>query len=317
MKIQNGNDHFVVKDNYYKYHSSNFNTIFLGSSRTFRQINPYVFDSIVKINGTDITSFNFGAPATFFPECFYLINYLSSRYKFNNVFLELQPVNDIGKQNIFAYKSYYYLNHHFINFVINFAYYSNMPITSKIDFSGKYLLSYFYKLVAGKYVSILQQNSSGQYVLGKNNNGYFALDEQLASIKTESQEINNNRNKLLKDTTLLSVRKRASKSALNENDGDNMILKKYLEKLSEDFQNKNINLYFIIPPRLSNYSDYYALKNSAMKNRIIDLSNGDDFPEFYQIKYSFDIGHLNNDGARLYTKALAEKYLEILKIKDK
>ena len=41
---------------------------------------------------------------------------------------------------------------------------------------------------------------------------------------------------------------------------------------------------------------------------MIDVSSPIDFPELYEEAYSYDGGHLNDLGAKLFTKAIFEGY---------
>jgi lysophospholipase L1-like esterase len=43
------------------------------------------------------------------------------------------------------------------------------------------------------------------------------------------------------------------------------------------------------------------------------LSDAKKYPEFYIAKNSFDGKHLNNKGAKIFTKLLAEKFIELNK----
>lgn len=49
-------------------HAGEFDTLFLGSSRTYRQISPQVFDSLTRENGKPTRSFNAGIDGMFAPE---------------------------------------------------------------------------------------------------------------------------------------------------------------------------------------------------------------------------------------------------------
>jgi hypothetical protein len=314
VKELSGNDHNLQKEKYFYSIKNNYNTIFLGSSRTFRHINPAVFDSILNSRNIPVKSFNFGTPATYYPECFYILNKLvDNNNHLQYVFLELQQVNDIGKINLFASKTYYYLNLKYLDFVTQYAIFSQMNLLHKLSFTGKYYLAYLYKLFAGKYNAILQKQSSGKYVLGKNKNGFLSLDEHINLKTAEYKEINNNRKKLLKDT--LALKKRAEISVnqfSNKTAYNNAFFTNYLINLVNQLAQNNIHLYFIIPPRLKSYHEFISLQNSEIANRIIQLADASEFPMFYQFKYSFDIGHLNEQGANIYTQILAEKFIKIL-----
>ena len=65
-----GNPGFEIKRTYLKENSYKYNTVFLGSSKTYRQIIPKYFDEYLE--EFDISSFNMGYAGTLNPECFFL-----------------------------------------------------------------------------------------------------------------------------------------------------------------------------------------------------------------------------------------------------
>ena len=54
-------------------HRDEYDTLFIGSSRTFRQILPSIFDPIMAAGGQVAHSFNFGLDAMFSPEDAYVV----------------------------------------------------------------------------------------------------------------------------------------------------------------------------------------------------------------------------------------------------
>ncbi|GAB4302919.1 MAG: hypothetical protein Fur0025_43940 [Oscillatoriaceae cyanobacterium] len=80
----------------------NYNTIFIGSSRTYRHIIPRAFDAELQRRGYNITSYNFGIYAMQLPETYFLLQKILAmkppglRY----VFIDIDSVNlDIPKEN--------------------------------------------------------------------------------------------------------------------------------------------------------------------------------------------------------------------------
>ena len=54
-------------------HQDEFDTLFIGSSRTYHQVSPSIFDQVMRENGTPTRSFNFGIDGMRFPESIYLL----------------------------------------------------------------------------------------------------------------------------------------------------------------------------------------------------------------------------------------------------
>lgn len=74
----------------------------------------------------------------------------------------------------------------------------------------------------------------------------------------------------------------------------------------------HVKLFFIIPPKLKNYSALTALAARMENHRVIDLGSAEAYPEFYLARYCYDKGHFNSLGAEMYSRILAGKIREKL-----
>lgn len=80
----------------------NYNTIFIGSSRTYRHIIPSIFDAELQRRGYNITSYNFGIYAMQLPETYFLLQKILAMKPpgLQYVFIDIDSVNlDIPKEN--------------------------------------------------------------------------------------------------------------------------------------------------------------------------------------------------------------------------
>ena len=87
-----GNRQFELKRAFYFENEDRYNTLFMGSSRTFRHINPVAFDNILD---STFKSFNMGAVGTRNPELYYLAEHFIEELDSGSVeflFLELTPL---------------------------------------------------------------------------------------------------------------------------------------------------------------------------------------------------------------------------------
>lgn len=66
-------DNVSDKMRFFTAHKDEFDTIFIGSSRTNHQVSPAIFDDIMRKNGRPTRSFNFGIDGMNFPESGYLL----------------------------------------------------------------------------------------------------------------------------------------------------------------------------------------------------------------------------------------------------
>lgn len=76
--------------------------------------------------------------------------------------------------------------------------------------------------------------------------------------------------------------------------------------LFNDLEERNIEAVFYLKPR-SRYVAYLMLQKRYLEAagfRVFDLADPDMYPEFFIPEYSYDEGHLNQEGAKHFTKVL-------------
>ena len=80
--------------------------------------------------------------------------------------------------------------------------------------------------------------------------------------------------------------------------------------LSEE---QDIQVIFILPPRLgTRYQDMLPAFTQLPETNKMELADPQEFPSLYTLKNSYDVGHLNERGATIYTKNLARLFKRLL-----
>jgi hypothetical protein len=145
-------------------------------------------------------------------------------------------------------------------------------------------------------------------------NGYLSLESAM-NIMRENAELKDRWNDFHSDTSELNSRIEAAQlaSASISRNKVNTYHLNYLNSLIDNSRKKGIQLIFILPPRLaeSQYDELVPLANALPENNVIKLFNYSDYSMLYKAEYSFDIGHLNTEGANLFTKFLAEEVKDL------
>jgi hypothetical protein len=90
---------------YYAAHAGEFDTLFLGSSRTIHHLDPLVFDRLTNEAGVPTKSFNFGVTAMFPPEDGYFVERLLPLHagRLKRVFIELSfgaPLEVVNSETV-------------------------------------------------------------------------------------------------------------------------------------------------------------------------------------------------------------------------
>ena len=70
-------------------------------------------------------------------------------------------------------------------------------------------------------------------------------------------------------------------------------------------------MFLLVPGYGEDYQVLLPVFDAIDIRHRIDLANPFEFPEFYAIENHFDGGHLNDQGARLLTRKLAQKFSEL------
>lgn len=224
----------------------------------------------------------------------------------NRIFLEIQSVNFIQKPNQYSPKTFHYLDLNSMKFIFMYAIHSQKSIRIKSQLFSRYLIAYVYKMIAGNYTRWTSFKFSGEVKLG-DQRGFLAMNNPKVSQWKDT-------NDLIKRKIISVVN--GEKKVLNDS---RQVYREKLHELIKLAQGKEVELYFIISPRLPDYFDVsYLLDDQKIKQRTINLSDGKHYPQFYLKKFSYDIGHLNEVGANIYSSVLANQFYEsILENKSK
>lgn len=301
----------------FKTQSLGINTVFIGSSRIFRHVDPILFDSL-----TGLKSYNLGYAGLFpFRSYDYLENLnLSADSAIKNVFIELSPIALLG-QNFNTDPFVHSINSNRYTIVVNFG--INAPYPPGIRF--KYLSGYSL-LMAYKYLGIgsskyLNHLLYGNFDLRVNDDadniytkGYLSLDDDLALQGGDYENLISRRNdfleapsKNLAKYTSAYDRFRKLNFKANKDYFTDFVLNQ-ARKLSQE----GLNVYFIINPR-QEYGDLVYLKNQKQELvdfEIFDFTDPKKYPELFLEKYSYDRVHLNKEGAELFTKVLSKEVVK-------
>ncbi|WP_456460887.1 hypothetical protein [Reichenbachiella sp.] len=299
---------------------NDFDTYFFGSSRVYRQIDPKTFDSTYSaITNQKIKSFNLGAPALFCPENYYLYEHFlesSTSDQMKNAFIELTNITPIAPELMHQERTTYFQNYSDVNFAIrSFVYSSGLSVKEKLVYTRNYLVAWCENLFnIGQFgYAWIHPGYYKQDYVGPNKDGFYSLERQLA-FETDFEvldDLQNRRNYFLSHQEELIKRAGFTSKYFETDIGivDSVHLGRVLS-LIELSKQKNVNLIFVLPPRVKSQMLVNLYRLIPAQNKI-QLSNAKDWPDLYEINYSFDKGHLNDEGSRLYSVYLANEFAKL------
>jgi len=297
-----GNKVMYEKMLYLQEDTTEYDLIFIGSSRTHVHVIPQIIDSVLNTR-----SFSLAAGAVQNPETWFFIDHFlrnnSSSKMPKYLVIELQSILPISDKNQHTSRAKYFLDYE--RFQTAFAHF-----LEKSDHTN-----------AWKYIRNFTENQMKMGVLPdqiwltlksqrrqskvkeklETGAGYYPFVMTPANIE---RRVN-----FMKDTSSLSVRK-------------NYILKEYQKSISVSSQESRIiqelinqcKANAVVPIFIKSVRSVggWGLYNQLKNADKIDMSNPIEYPEFYTFENTLDAGHLNPQGAKLYSLELAKKLAKII-----
>lgn len=310
-----GHPGLEAKYDWWQDRAAEYEVLFIGASRVYRQVVPSVFDHTVK--NRSVRSFNFGLPAFFFPETVFLTRNVleEGNSALRYIFFGLDRVSEafINEENMHTRRLVYWPDLARTTEVIRQLWaVESYGRRDKIVQTWRRLVTMVeHYLHAGQVVDVLRYHTGdhwdkGDY-LGKDRDGFVALDTE-APTDAELQR----RHRLLAANEQLLVDNR--NSSMNALDGTYPARGwpaewTLLRDLYDQAQQQGVRIFFLLPPRLGGgYYPLLPLYYGLPKASRIELAAPQSYPQLYQMNNSFDLGHLNRRGAEEFTRLLAAKF---------
>lgn len=305
-------DHFFSEDNGYT-------TVFIGSSRTFRHINPLTFDSIA---GTK--SFNFGVDAVACP-----FNYLLAKEilqskqadDLDHILVELfSPQNNLTEQALHSDKFIFRYGWADFYFTMR-ATWQDGTLSAKekigeLSFHFRHLIETSFRLGQVHRITNAKDKSTRDR-LGENGRGFMNSDVEL--INNPDSFFIRSHNRLLQNPEILE---KCARYSSTENTpphvGENCFQYHwdYLLNLQNECAVKGIELVLIVQPLMTEKQVHFFnrfLPHIPPSLALFNYNSSSHYPAYYQFKNAFDPGHLNTPGAYLFTTTLATDFNQLRK----
>jgi len=304
------------KLNYFSQHKDSYDVVFIGSSRTHRQIMPQVFDRVLQEQGYTVRSFNLGIGGSYLPETyFYIRKVLAMRpKKLKWIFIEYTDKLDAREENVRATREVYW------HTLAETAYISQVILASNHDWSDKlvmmfdHLHSYFYGITKNgkgsawvqELIGYQEDNKYKISLLGQYQDGYISYDED------PDRHVKKRQQRFLEklDNYRGEVQELREERQLIE--AHQPFKPEFLAEMVSQMQRHGIEPIFVVPPSLHTYKDLIQSHQQQYVPTLWVFNNPDRFAELYAIENRFDDEHLNQQGSELFTRLLAQTFLQHL-----
>lgn len=303
-----GRKYLHQKNEYFRHHHQQYNTLFLGSSLVFRHFVPSVFDSLTT---TSTHSFNMGCPGMFLPETYYYLDHFLADSIAGNLeylFVEIQDMRKLNGDNLNTntvkycrtvpelYQSFRYLRHH--------------PVKKdywRLMFEGELVATVKNVLNAGSVLDKIMfsiQYHKNESVPSVADGGIQFL---VPGIK---DELDQRRASLLEAGNVKDHFTKVNQLNVEHNPVHLERMLHFIDRAKK----KGIHLMFVLTPRQS-YDMYHGtlpMYKALPAVHKLSLADSEKFPELYAFDYSFDTDHLNKKGAIQFSVYMADIFNKLV-----
>ncbi|MBD2614811.1 hypothetical protein H6G94_26630 [Nostoc punctiforme FACHB-252] len=317
-----------VKLEYFADHKDDYDVIFLGPSTTYLQVIPKVFDESLSANGNSLKSFNLGILSANVAEMdFYLQKILALKpAKLKWIFLDCL-VNSFVEEEPTLSRNVYW--HTPTKTLENFQLIAESTLPWKIKISAFYAnsISFLHRWLGIGYFSNFWHQSSEALPAGISSDkllqeaGYYANDW----MKNSEAE------KKVFYSKLESYQQKLTQAKLGIIDPENTypeksyatkIIKRLVSRIDDLEKSSNIQVepIFLIPPALDSVIEHSPILEAVDLGYISTLfafNNPNSFASLYEVSRRSDERHLNYQGSQEFSRTLAEKFSQHLKLASK
>lgn len=292
-----------------------YDVLFLGSSRTYRQIIPELFDSLMAEAGKPVKSFNLGIDGMRPPEdTFVLEEALAKRSKpLKYVFVECNPLRlAMREEDRGTLRAMYW--HDFLRTLSLFrrAFLADEKKRSWKDRVGEVWKAWpdfaehgenwlqnsanlgHGNTLLENWIFKGEQPGVPLFDLGPRQDGYRA---------SESPELMNPSQLAEYQAALATMREKPPKS-----DAGDRISVAELETKRLMIEKAGAKMVLLIPPYTANR--YFRPKTPENSPLLLDFSSPEKYPQLFAPEHHSDSGHVNRAGANLYTREIVRALLE-------
>ncbi|MGB1075848.1 MAG: hypothetical protein ACPGYK_06635 [Flavobacteriales bacterium] len=296
-----------------------YNHLAIGSSRILCHLRPFELDSICAHEGLDLSTFNFGSPATGSPQTLDLLDDilaspLAEELKLITMELTIplpnDKVNSTYHNHFWNWKNTYIATRYLWqrnvsweekrkNSLLLFQHF----LSAQLLLGQKNILDHFFSLHAH------WRTEDYCYVEER---GYQSLDQKLENTTPQGFWASRHEELLAKKKSFEETIEKNIES--HKGPVPSQYSKHHVEFLKEKIEmarEKGVYLLFVLPPPQRMGTEGLAILNHLPESHVLDYTNPEQYPELYKFEHLFDINHLNDKGGQFFTAAIASKLVDL------
>lgn len=297
----------TAKLRYFTEHKDEFDTIFIGSSRIYRQVIPPAFDRVAAEHGTPTHSFNLGAGGMHVPESFYLLDRVlrTKPAKLKWVFVELEPHYPKWEQDERETRRFLYWHDWHLTLLM-------VGQTANPDGRRswpKVLWQSVRAKTSRAHLAMFLKNF-GNIGRSEDLQGWFAMLKQRHPGSEEFDERKgygpNVRTMSPRQAEQYEPRLQAWKARARRR-FINATTEKGYRDCAEQIRKSGGTVIFVVSPT-ANQNEFGFRQPDAAMGPILAFNQADKYPAFYDARVRADTNHLTPEGAEMFTRLLAKRF---------
>jgi len=317
-------DEVTQKLRFFAAHKEEFDTVFIGSSRIYRQISPSIFDRVMRENGIATRTFNFGVDGMHLPESTYFLERVLDTKPRNLkwVFIELDelqtkwlleregsrraPYWHDWRRTSLVLRKVLGAGTHMV-WLPNIKKIRDIIVPRKTGLETRDLFIFHTAQFEKNFTNVGRASDVSGYLLrlyakdtaakqlGPSGDGYLPVTRKMSAEETASYE----------RALALAISQAGSK-----------LVSPYTEKAclqcSKEIRSFGAAPVFLVTPTTMQFKLGFV-GNSGSPGPVISFNDARLYPNFYRKSVRVDQGHVNTAGAEEFTQLLAEKFAQLVR----
>jgi hypothetical protein len=304
---------------YFRAHADDYTVVFVGSSYVYREVSPAEFDAVTSERGVATRSFNFGIPGMDPPETYYLVDRILDAHpsRIAWVVIELDYFRAVVRPaNLHTRRFDYWHDTRRTVQATRGAFTAGVPIGKRVKDAGAHLEAYVRELFAvgrGRALvgALLGSSQQAPDSLGANHDGYRSLDEEASSRFEVRRGFYQALEEDRYEDKLATLKAGGDAEGGPEAAGE--IDVEALRVTIDRVRASGARPILLLPPCLATRADLMRLGDRGIDADLLAFNSPATYPQLYDPQYRFDLGHLNEAGAEVFSRLLAQRFVEMAK----
>lgn len=310
-----GNQMLTEKYTDLKQNHLEYNTLFIGSSKTYRGVIPSLFDSLTS-RKEDIRSYNLGVPAMSAVETYHVIEHILNEKDLSLkwVLVELTATQP-GPGLLRKPRGEYFLNFRNYVFAVKSVAQSHQNKRDKFSGIGHYTINFAERLSLFGLMQEYRYNVTDfdyarmehfQY----HDRGFLSYEQEIKHTTTPNQiRLGKKHLNMLKDTTVI-LRKIIPAPPTTSAKAGQVHLKKINDLINQGKAKGVTIIFYTMQSRRknNNYIEIGSLMAGIGEAHKLEIGHNKQYPALFYSENLYNAEHLNEQGARLFTNYLAKEF---------